>query len=64
MYHKIPNTNVFHILCYFSAIKAKKKRMVEAGIVEEIHESESEEQMEVENTTWETDPTKLTYVKI
>ncbi|KAI5695729.1 probable ribosome biogenesis protein RLP24 isoform X1 [Diaphorina citri] len=47
------------------AIKAKKKRMVEAGIVEEIHESENEaeENMEVD-THWETNEDKLTYIKI
>lgn len=39
--------------------------MVEAGIVEEIHESENEaeENMEVD-THWETNEDKLTYIKI
>lgn len=38
--------------------------MVEAGIVEEIHETENETENAMEVDTWETNEDKLTYVKI
>ncbi|XP_017299396.1 probable ribosome biogenesis protein RLP24 [Diaphorina citri] len=47
-------------------IRAKKKKMVEAGIVEEIHESENEAEKKhmVVDIDWETNEDKLTYIKI